>query len=205
MGVALSMPGAINTETGVIGGGSAIPYIHGPNVKELLQEKTGLTVELENDANCAGLAEGWIGAAKDVSDYVCLVIGSGNGGALVLNKKIHHGKNLHGGEFGYMLMENYLEQPPGENWSSVASTGGLVRHVAKRKGMDEASLDGKRVFEMADEGDYDVQDEIQKFIKRLAVGIFNIQYAIDPEKILIGGAISSREKLIDGLNEQLGR
>ncbi len=204
-GIALSMPGAVNVEKGHIEGASAIPYIHGPNIKEILEKQTGLKVELENDANCAGLAEGWIGAAKDVSDYICIVIGTGIGGALVLDKKIRHGHHLHGGEFGFMIMEDYLDQPLGESWSSLGATGALIRLVAKRKGLDPNSLNGKKVFELADAGDAEINDEIDRFIKRLAVGILNLQYAIDPEKILIGGAISSREDFVDRINEKLSQ
>ena len=204
-GIALSMPGAVNVEKGHIEGASAIPFIHGPNIKEILEKQTGLKVELENDANCAGLAEGWIGAAKDVSDYICIVIGTGIGGALVLDKKIRHGHHLHGGEFGFMIMEDYLDQPLGESWSSLGATGALIRLVAKRKGLDPNSLNGKKVFELADAGDAEINDEIDRFIKRLAVGILNLQYAIDPEKILIGGAISSREDFVDRINEKLSQ
>jgi predicted NBD/HSP70 family sugar kinase len=204
-GIALSMPGAVDIESGIIYGASAIPYVHGPNIKMLLQERTKLPVELENDANCASLAEGWIGAAKDISDFICIVIGTGIGGAVVLDKKIRHGKNLHGGEFGFMIMEDYLEQPLGASWSSLSATGGLIKLVAKRKEMDPGLLNGKKVFEMADSGDEEVQDEIKKFIKRLAVGILNLQYAIDPEKILIGGAISERQDIVDGINETLNQ
>lgn len=202
-GIAMSMPGAVNIETGYIAGLSALPYIHGPNMKELLQERTHLTVEIENDANCAGLAEGWIGAAKDVMDYLCLVIGTGIGGALVLDKKIRHGKNQFCGEFGYMIMEDYLENPQGETLSSLAAVGGLINKVAKRKGIDSNILNGKKVFELAENGDEDVKDELEKFMKRLAVGIYNLQYVLDPEKILIGGAISSREGFIEQINEIL--
>ncbi|GIN63972.1 transcriptional regulator [Robertmurraya siralis] len=202
-GIALSMPGAVDVDSGFIKGITAIEYIHGPNIKEMIQERTQLRVELENDANCAGLAEGWIGAAKGIKDYICIIIGTGIGGALVLDQKIRHGKNLFGGEFGYMLLEDYLNQPIGESWSALAATGGLIIQVAKRKGLEPAALDGRKIFKMADEGDQEVQDEIEKFMKRLAVGIYNLQYIIDPEKILIGGAISKREGLIEQINEKL--
>lgn len=204
-GIALSVPGAVDVENGHIEGASAIPYLHGPNIKKLIQDVTYLPVELENDANCAGLAEGWLGAAKMVKDYICIVVGTGIGGALVIDKKIRRGKNLHGGEFGFMVMEDYLEQPIGEAWSALGATGALIRRVAKRKGLKPLSLDGKKVFQIADDGDEEVQDEINKFIKRLAVGIFNLQYAIDPEKVLIGGAISERADLIDKINEALSQ
>lgn len=208
-GMALSMPGAVDIETGFIYGVTAVPYIHGPNIKQILQERTNLAVELENDANCAGLAEGWIGAAQDVNDYICVVIGTGIGGAVVLDKKIRHGKNLFGGEFGYMIMEDYfdrsIDEPIGETWSSLAATGGLIVQVAKRIGMDEKDLNGKIIFDMAEAGDLEVEDEIEKFYTRLSVGIYNLQYIIDPEKILIGGAISHREGFIERLNQHLSR
>lgn len=204
-GIAISLPGAVNVETGHIGGVTALPYIHGPSIKELVQERTHIRVEIENDANCAGLAEGWIGAAKDVQDYICIVIGTGIGGALVLDKKIRHGKNRFAGEFGYMIMEDYFEEPIGKTWSTLAAIGGLINQVAKREGMDPNSLTGKTVFELAEDGNKKIRDEIEKFVKRLAVGIYNLQYVIDPEKILIGGAISTREGFIDQINETLNQ
>ena len=202
-GMALSMPGAVNVETGIIDGITALPYIHGPNIKTILQERTGLPVELENDANCAGLAEGWIGAAKEVKDYLCIVIGTGVGGAVVLDKKVRHGKNGFSGEFGYMVMEDYLEGEKGKTWSDLGAVGGLIKQVAKRKKMDPNDLTGKLLFNLAEEGDTEIQDEINKFYRRLAVGIYNLQFILDPEKILIGGAISQREGFIEKINQQL--
>lgn len=202
-GLAVSIPGAVNVETGIIEGTTALPYIHGPNIKDLLQDRTELPVELENDANCAGLAEGWIGAAKDVKDYLCIVIGIGIGGAVVLDKKLRHGKNGFAGEFGYMMMEDYLGPHMGESYSSLAAVGGLIQQVAKRKGIDPDVLTGKMIFKLAENGDTEVGDEIDKFMRRLAVGIYNLQFILDPEKILIGGAISHREGFVEKINEAL--
>lgn len=204
-GIALSMPGAVDIQKGIIGGGSAIPYIHGPNIRDLITSRIKLPVELENDANCAALAEGWYGAAKDVRDYICIVIGSGVGGAIVLNKKIRHGRNLHAGEFGFMIMEAEKADLLNTSWSSYASTAGLIKQTAARIGTDPAGLNGKIVFEIAENGNLLVQDEINKFYKRIAVGIFNLQYSIDPEKILIGGAISQRPDLIQNINRELSK
>ena len=79
-GLALSMPGAVDSESGVIGGSSAYDYIHGPNIKKDLEEKFKIPVEIENDANCAALAEVWKGAASDVNDCCFIVSGTGIGG-----------------------------------------------------------------------------------------------------------------------------
>src|SRR5699024_11273333 len=84
---------------------SAIPYIHGPNLKEALEERTQKRVEIENDANCAALAEIWQGSAKGKKEVAVIVIGTGIGGALVHQDASAQGDQLHGGEFGYMILD----------------------------------------------------------------------------------------------------
>ena len=204
-GIALSCPGGVDSETGLIGGASALPCIHGPNFKEILLKETGLKAELENDANCAALGEVWIGAAKDNKDVLFVVCGTGIGGAVVKDKRIHKGANLHGGEFGYMIMDICEEngETVFKNWSDVGSTIALVRTAAKLKNIEVSSIDGKKVFEMAEQGDKDCLEAISKFYFNFAKGIFNIQYMYDPEKIIIGGAISIREDFIERINEKL--
>ena len=203
-GIACSFPGAVDVKTGYIGGGSAVPCIHGPNVRELLEKRCGLRVAIENDANCAGLAEGWIGAAKGVANYICVVVGTGIGGCIVVNNEILRGKHLHGGEFGFMLIKDIEGDFGDANWSRIASTNALVERVAKAKGISKSELNGKLVFEMA-ENDQEVQSEIDIWYSYLARGIFNLQYIIDPEKIIIGGAISARDDFYEKLNEDLSK
>lgn len=87
-GLACSFPGAVDPKSGFIGGGSAVACIHGPNIKKLLEEATGLVTAIENDANCSALAECWIGSGKDVDSFASVVFGTGIGGAIVINKRI---------------------------------------------------------------------------------------------------------------------
>ena len=198
-GISISSPGAVDSKLGVVGGSSAIPCIHGPNWKSILKEATGLNVSIENDANCAALAEVFNGSAKDYQDILFLVCGTGIGGAIIHNGKIHHGKNLHGGEFGYMI----LEEKDGEfyNFSSVASTMSFVRKA--RSHYEDDSYDGIRVFEEAKKGNKFCQEILDQFYLNLAKGLFNMQYVYDPELILIGGAISERTDFIDKINEKM--
>jgi predicted NBD/HSP70 family sugar kinase len=202
-GIALSSPGAVDVKSGYIGGSSAIPYIHGVPVTDLIKERTGLDVSIENDANCAALAEGWLGAAKETDYYICIVIGTGIGGSIVMNHTILRGASLHGGEFGYMIMGDPLNNPLRSTWSQVASTNALVQEVERRKSLEKGSLDGEKVFRMATDGDAIANECITIFYKKLAAGIYNIKYALDPEKILIGGGISKRPEVIEGINLEL--
>lgn len=197
-GIAFSAPGAVDVKSGIIGGASAIPYIHGPNFKEVFKEKLNLPISIENDANCAALAEIYKGAAKEYNDVCFVVCGSGIGGAVIKDGLVHHGKHLHGGEFGYTVVcEDNGNMPI---LSEVASTQAMVRRVEKQLG---GKWDGLKVFKEASNGNQVCQDSIEKFYHYLALGIYNIQYTYDPELIVIGGAISKREDLCDNVSRHL--
>lgn len=203
-GIAISSPGAVDSITGIVGGASAIPYIHGPNFKEILKEKTGLDVAIENDANCAALGECWLGAAKEENDCAFVVCGSGIGGAIVKDKKVHTGIHKHGGEFGYCIVD--YDKDGGEKyltWSRVGSTSALARAISQRKGLEEKDIDGLKAFQLYDEGDIIAVEEVNKYFRYMAIGIYNIQYTYDPEVIVLGGAISEREGYIESINEKL--
>ena len=203
-GIAISAPGAVDSETGVIGGLSAIPYIHGPNFKEVLKKTTNLDVEIENDANCAALGECWLGAGKENKDLAFVVCGTGIGGAIVKDKKIHGGIHKHGGEFGYCSVTCELDgEPKFTSWSKSGSTTALAKKVAKLKGLEEGSLDGVEVFELCSKGDEIALKEVNKYYFIMAVGIYNIQYTYDPEVIILGGAISERKEYVDEINKRL--
>ena len=200
-GIALSMPGAVDSESGVIGGSSAYDYIHGPNIKKDLEEKFKIPVEIENDANCAALAEVWKGAASDVNDCCFIVSGTGIGGAIVKNKKIHKGVHLHGGEFGYMISKLDAHERPIKTWSD-ASTVNILKDIAKEKNIDFHLLDAKDIFDHY-HNDPIYEKYINEYYWSMANGIYNLQYAYDPEKIVIGGGISMRDDLIDEINQRL--
>lgn len=199
--VAVSLPGAV-TAAGLIEGSSALPYLHGPNIKELFEEATRLPVYMENDANCAAYAEVWKGTATEVRDVLAVVIGTGIGGAIVKNGELHRGAHLHGGEFGYMLL-NSTASGEGDTWSSLASTQALVKRFAEAKQRPVEKYSGEEVFRLADKKDPDALKAVDEFYHYLAVGFYNLQYMYDPALITIGGGISAREDLIDHINGKI--
>lgn len=196
-GVGISAPGAVNQEKGVIDGFSAVPYIHYFEIQKEWEELFGCPVSMENDANCAALAEVWKGAGAGLSDILFLVIGTGVGGAVIVDGKIRHGKHLFGGEFGYMLLTE------DETFSILGTAVQMARRVCLRKGLDESALSGEEVFALAAEGDEIAKEEEAKFYYYVAKGIFNLQYSFDPERIVIGGGVSNKEDLIPNINKQL--
>ncbi|PJI07175.1 MULTISPECIES: ROK family protein [Clostridium] len=197
-GVGMSLPGAVNNDTGIIGGFSAVPCIHGFNIKKKISDTLGFKVSMENDANCAALGEVWKGAAEGLNDVVFMICGSGIGGAVVKNKKIHKGANLHGGEFGYMIVSDDYT-----TLSNAASTVEMAKRVAKAKKIPDIEVNGEMAFKLKENGDEIAKREIEVMYDNLAKAIYNIQYAYDPQMTIIGGAISAREDLIDNINKHI--
>jgi len=202
-GLAMSAPGAVNDDSGYIDGASALPYIHGPHIRALVEEATGLKMHMENDANCAGLAEVWKGSASDVDDALFVVIGTGIGGAVIKDRKLHTGKNLMAGEFGYIIFESDFERGTFPNFSQLGATSQIIIRVEEAKGLEPGTLTGEQVFEMAELGDADAMASIETFYRTVALGIFNLQHIYDPAKIIIGGAISAREDIVERIDEKL--
>lgn len=194
-GVAISSPGAVNQQTGIIGGTSALPYIHNFEIVSELEKRFDLPIAIENDANSAALGELAAGSGKGCSSMAFFIIGTGIGGALIIDQKIWHGANLYGGEFGYMIVD-------GQQLSALASPVQLAKRYNERT---HQNLTGKEVFELADQGDQIASEERHTLIHSLSVAIFNIQHAFDPEKIVLGGGISNNPKLLHLLNEEIGK
>lgn len=199
-GVAISAPGSVDCDSSIIYGHSALRYLHGPNFRQHIQQHYKLNCEIENDANCAALAELW---QSDIQGDICLlVIGTGVGGATVINRQVHHGKHLHGAEFGYMFIGVDDEGNP-VTLSGCAATRSLVQNSAKVLGLEEHQLNGKAVFELAESGNQEIQAVIDKWYQMLAYGVYNVQYCVDPEQIILGGAISARPDFIDKIERKL--
>ncbi|MED4122673.1 ROK family protein [Halalkalibacterium halodurans] len=200
IGIAMSCPGSV-TSTGDVLGSSAVEFIHENNLKRTLEDTYGLPVAMENDANCAAIAEGWNGAAQGVSTFACIVCGTGIGGAFVLDGKLHRGAHLHGGEFGYAIM-NVGERGDSKSWSEIGSSVAIVNRLKGEPPHGERWT-GYLAFEEAAKGHEKAQESIDVFFQSLAVGVFNLQYMFDPEKIFIGGGITRQPGFMKELEKRL--
>lgn len=196
-GVALSAPGVVEVEKQMINGISAIPYIHGFNIFKELEELFNLPVAIENDANCAGMAEIYEGAAKGKKEVAFVVVGTGIGGAIFHNGQIAKGAHLYGGEFGLM----YLNE--GETFSKLGTAVQMAWRYCERKGVEKETFTGEDVFRLAENGDELAKEEVNLFYEYLTQGLFSIQFSLDPEMIVLGGGVSAKEGLLDEVNRRM--
>ena len=230
-GIALSLPGVIDAETGEHhGSGVYQDLLTGKNLKTLLSARCPVNIAVENDGKCGALAEAWKGALAGVSDGVVLVLGSGIGGGVIQNGKIHRGHNFTAGEFSFMLTGRDRSSMDAA-WMSVGMLG-VTYQTCKRKNLDfsvqdagdviasfDAELgdrylkfeepaqpikaDGKQFFQWLEEGDQDVTRIYQEFLHSLAILVENIQICLAPEKIVIGGGLSKAQRLLPDLEQEI--
>ncbi|MFT7053108.1 MAG: beta-glucoside kinase [Psychromonas sp.] len=208
-GAAFSMPGFVDVETGYLQTGGAIKDFYGINFKKIMTEKLALPVELENDANCVALAEKWMGTAQDTANFICITIGTGIGGAIFINNQIVRGHSYMAGEFGYMLINNIFESEHPENasMSKTASVKEGLRdaYVNAIGNLSVEDVSGEDVYRFAKEGDPVAEKVIDKFYQSIAIGLYNLTFILNPEKIIIGGAISQRNEIFSKIEENFQR
>lgn len=203
-GIALACPGVIDGQNGLIKIVVAYPYLQGVYLADLISKAcNGVKVTLENDAKCAGLAESWIGNASDYQDAIVVVIGTGIGGAVIKDKKIHHGANLFAGEISTIIVGFDGETNQALTWSDVASTSALCKRIANELEIEE--IDGRRVFELANQGNQQVLKVLEAFCLDTAIQLINLQYVYDPGIICIGGGISKQPLLLKMINEAIDK
>ncbi|GEN56177.1 hypothetical protein GCM10012290_06690 [Halolactibacillus alkaliphilus] len=198
-GICISTAGQVDSRQGKIiyALPNIIPNYTGMPIKEELEDYFKLPVEVENDVNCVGLAESWLGRGKGVKSLFCLTIGTGIGGSYVLDNQLHTGHSYSAGEIGYIPIE-------GRAFQDIASTKSLVENTAHNKGLLPTQIDGKMIFEKAKNGDQMCIDGIDQLIKHLSKGIATIVYMMNPEMVVIGGGIShQKDYLYPRIMEQL--
>lgn len=202
-GVALSMPGIIDSKKGFMYTGGSLFCISNVNIVEILEQRLHVPVTVENDARCAALAELWKGAIKDCTNAVVVVCGTAVGGAVICNREIIGGKNFMAGEFSYIITDSKEEYQMKNCLAETAGASALLRSVSEQTGIPVEELSGEKAFSLANQGDEKALSGIRCHAKKLAIQIHNYQYMFDPERIAIGGGISEQPLLLQLIKEEL--
>lgn len=209
IGIGMSAPGIINKDGYMVTAG-AIRSLYGSNIKEYIEEKVSLPVTIDNDGNAAAIAEKWLGNAQDLTDYICLVLGTGVGGGIVLNNQIYAGAHGMAGEIGWAVIK---ELPEEENIELVslnrkaAVVSGLCFNYNNEKQKENADFspvyDAEEIFKQESNGEKIAHQVVENFFTDLAIGLINTISFFDPEAILIGGGISNNEEFQERLQLRL--
>ena len=200
--VGIGTPGTANSETGIIEYSNNLGFLNLP-VVEIMQKHIDKPVYVENDANAAAYGEFVAGAAKGANDAVCITLGTGVGGGIIINGKIYSGFNFAGAEIGHTVIDpNGPECTCGRKgcFEVFSSATGLVRMTKEAMLEDKASVmwqmneeDGKvsarTAFNAMRAGDRAGKAVVDKYIKYLACGITNTINIFQPDILCIGGGV----------------
>ncbi|MFO7635949.1 MAG: ROK family protein [Clostridia bacterium] len=214
--IGVGSPGPSDDKNGILIFATNLDF-HNVPIRKKLQEHFNLPVHLENDANCAALAESVSGASRECKDSVLLTLGTGVGGGIVLNRKIYSGFNGAGSELGHMVIVNQGTLCTCGRlgcFEQYASATGLVRQTIEAiqqypeslmndlAGGDMSRVSAKTAFIAQRQRDATADRVVRQYIDYLSDGIVNIINILYPEMIVIGGGVSREgENLMRPLRE----
>ena len=201
----VGVPGAVDYGAGVtynltnVRGWSEVP------LRSIMEEKTGLPSVIDNDANCMAFAEWKYGAAQGCDHVVCVTLGTGVGGGLILNGDLYRGAAFAAGEIGQMSVDlNGVDGPYG-------NSGALERYIGNRqieemasemyrsRGAEPpASHTPEALAELAKGGDPIANDVWNEVANYLGACLMSVVYLLNPETIVIGGGVSYSGDLLFG-------
>ena len=198
-GIAISTAGMVdpNTEKIAYANDNFKGYI-GFDWKKLIKDEFKLKSVVENDVKSAALGEYYYGAGKGYDSMFALTVGTGIGGALIIDGQIYRGASGQAGEIGYLPMGDSI-------FEKISSTTALIN---KAKDLYPAKnySDGVKIFDAIDKNDPEAIELIDHMTENLARGIANIMLIVSPSIILIGGGISEqKDKFIDPIRQKVKR
>ncbi|PYZ92058.1 sugar kinase [Salipaludibacillus keqinensis] len=209
IGIGIAMHGIVDHEKGIA--------IHGPTlklekvpVKDVIEEEFNLPVRVENDAKALALGEKWFGAGKETDHFVCLNVGEGIGGGIVLNNRLFHGNNSLAGEVGHTIID--LNGPTcscGNKgcFQTLASGQALKERASKKieEGVEteltkigNREIEGQVIYEAALKGDVVAKEILRETGEYLGLGILNVIHFLNPSMIIVGGGVSKAGSFLMG-------
>jgi fructokinase len=186
--IGICTPGAISKKTGLIKNSNTQCLIGKP-LKEDLENKLNKKISMENDANCFALAESTMGIAKEFGVVFGVIMGTGVGGGIVIDRKIHHGRTNIAGEWGHHTLhqngnncycgkqgcvETYISGPALEKrWKELTGKSQNMPEIIK-------NLENQNTKQWKDE-----------FLENFGFGLANVIDILDPDAIVLGGGLSN--------------
>lgn len=216
----IGTPGSVNSQSGVIERAHNLGFYNTP-LKKLIEDRIEMRCYIENDANAAAYGEFLAGAARGTNNAVCVTIGTGIGGGIIINKKIYTGSNFCGAELGHTVIEiNGKQCNCGRKgcMERYCSATALIEQTKEKMLNDSLSImwqetdgnidnvSGRTSFDAMRKGDKSAKEVVEKFIEYLACGCTNFINIFQPDVLIIGGGVSKeKDALLKPLKEIIAR
>jgi glucokinase len=206
--VGIAVPSVVDWESGSARFSVNIP-LAGVPLREVLGERLGVPVYVDNDATCAALAEAHSDPDAIPEVLVILTLGTGVGGGIVLGGRSFRGATGAAGELGHIIVGADLTDgapPASDRWPRPDSLegnadGDALTALARAHGLE----DGKRAVAAAQEGSAEACEVLRIYAERVGVGIANLMNIFDPDEVVIGGGVSAAGELVRRPAEEAAR
>ena len=208
--IGIGIPGCLDPATQLVRGSNTV-VMNGKPLQVDLQQRLGLQIHLQNDANCLAVSEAVDGAAKGCSVVFAVIIGTGCGGGIAIDGKAWTGKNAIAGEWGH----NPLPWPSAdeiqvapcwcgqvgcqETWiSGTAFALDHARHTGER-------IKAEQIIAKMRAGDLAAQESFGRYVNRLARALASVMNVLDPDAIVLGGGMSNVDEIYKALPSEIIR
>ena len=196
--IGIGTAGFINLQ-GEIGSATAnLPDWKGTPLRAEIEKRIGVSVFVDNDVNVLALGELWKGAGKDLDHFLCVSLGTGIGGCLILNGLPYQGRSGYAGAYGHQVIQ--MKGVPctcgsAGCWEQYASVTALKRQAAEAE--EKAWADQPRlIFDEARAGNTKAQGLVQQYTEYIAVGLSNLIHHFNPPAVIIGGAVTEQGDIL---------
>ena len=197
----VSVPGIVNPTSGTVEFTGALAFMGRFPLAAYLRQYAGLPVYVGNDANCATLAELWLGNLVGVLNGAVITLGTSVGGGLVINGQLVHDPHFRAGELSAII--NNYDLPEAAQATVGASTSAVKMIMAVAQACHLPDLqDGRRAFTVINQRTAPSWPIFEAFCRRVAILLINVQAVVDLDRILIGGGISAQPILVSEIRHQ---
>ena len=205
--VGICHPGSISNETGLLNNATNSPWLNEKLFQKDIAKKLNRNVFCENDANCFTLSESIDGSAKHYNIVFGVILGSGCGGGLVVNKKIVKGANNLAGEWGHNHLPrvdiNSLKRKTNMRDSQIESfiSGLSLSKIFKEK--HHKDLKAFEIFELYRKKDIEAEKIVDEYKENLSISLCSLINIIDPDAIVFGGGVSNEISFLDEVKKKI--
>jgi glucokinase len=205
VGAGIGVPGIIDMEHGMMRMSANLPGWSDYPVRDEIERRLVAKVFLDNDANVAALGEKWLGAGREAENMAMLTLGTGIGGAIILNGKVFYGMSGMAGEFGHVTVEpngvpcgcgnhgcaeRYASATAVVRMAREAIESGKAPELAKAANSDP-EFSARSVYNLAIQGNADAQRIFQRFGEALGILMADLVNILDLDMFVIGGGVVS--------------
>ena len=202
-GIAVSMPGIIDSAKGYCTMGGALRYNDDFYFRDALYERCKTKIHVENNAKCAAMAEAAVGSLADVEDGFLLIFSTMIGGACIRDHKLYKGKHFAAGEVSYTILNSGGKLNDENFWGRSFGIPKLLQRYAALKDMDIDTVDLLTIFDAVQNSEPEAVSCLQWYTKEIAVRIFNLQTVLDVERFSIGGELAKYSAFMESLRGNL--